>query len=181
MGKEIGILHILSTLILLSTCDTGTFPEEETKRSNEEIDRLEETISASQLKIEDIEETVAQNNDIIKRYSDEFSYLSGLTKFELQAYNAFLEAYDTTYLKDYSPENSLLLYYHPVVISDWEAIYELAYNGSSLPSINEFNELYYRDPYHQAAIESALDYWYYDRLEVREKIRMKRQCPSKSV
>lgn len=154
----------LSSLILLVACDAD---DEVAEDDAAKISQLEETVAASQVKIEALESTVAKNNELIENRSAEFSYLSELAEADLEAYNTFLEDYDTKVLENYSPENILLLYFHSVVMSDWEAIYELTYDGGGLPDRDEFNEVFYTAYNTQSMLESALDYRYYDTLEAR--------------
>lgn len=97
----------------------------------------------------------------------EFSYINGLSEEELNAYKLFTKEYDTNYLKGISPEKIMLIYIHSAVIDDIEAIYSLAYNNGDFPDFDTFKKKYY-DNLMISNLEMALDFRYYDSVEVKQ-------------
>jgi len=63
----------------------------------------------------------------------------------MAAYEQFLKTREVSYLKNYSPENSMLLYFHSIVENDLETLYQLTYDNGSLPNIDAVKQAYLKE------------------------------------
>ncbi|MGF7047428.1 flagellar basal body L-ring protein FlgH [Paenibacillus sp. DS2015] len=122
-----------------------------------------------------IEQPTAQEakptqEDIVEVKEDQkkkFSYLEQLPLEKQKKYERFAGDKETSHLLTFSPEEILLIYIHATAMSDIEVIYALTYDSGSLPDLDTFKEEY-NDKLAHRDMETALQYRYYDSIEVQE-------------
>lgn len=136
--------------------DAAEVYKNEINQLTEEVAELKTVVAAQEDKIDSLEN---------------FSFLNDFTEEELKAYDLFLEEYDVTHLKDYSPEKIVLLYLHSLATVDVETIHAIAFDGGTLPDLDSFREKF-------NAVDSPLDghdvvitYRNYDSIKIREEYK----------
>lgn len=114
---------LMSSLLVgcTATDDAAEGYENEINQLTEEVTELKTVIAAQEDKIDSLEN---------------FSYLNDFTEEELKAYDLFLEEYDVTQLKNYSPEKIVLLYLHSLATGDVDTIHAIAYDGGTLTDLD---------------------------------------------
>lgn len=147
LKSNIPIMIFLMSIVLIAGCA----PSNSVKIKNENI-------------ISNVDEKVLKMDDS----GEEFSYLTDLSEEKLKSYKLFTKEYDTNYLKDFSPEQILLIYIHSAVIDDIEAIYALAYINGNLYNFDTFKENYYQN-LNNSTLEMALDFRYYDSIKIKQE------------
>lgn len=147
LKSNIPLMIFLMSILLITGCAPSNSIE--TKNGN-----VISTVDEKVLKMDDSEE--------------EFSYLTDLSEEELKSYKLFTKEYDTNYLKDFSPEQIVLIYIHSAVIDDIEAIYSLAYIDGDLHNFDTFKENYYHN-LNISNSEMALDFRYYDSIKIKQE------------
>jgi hypothetical protein len=108
--------------------------------------------------------------DIVEAKEDQnkkFSYLEQLPLDKQRKYELFVGDKEIRHLQTFTPEEILLIYIHATAMSDVEVIYALTYDNGSLPDQDTFKVEYYDNLAHREQ-EMALQYRYYDSIEVKE-------------
>lgn len=160
MSKKILFTTLIISLLLVGCANTDDDAAEvyknEINQLTEEVAELKTVVAAQEDKIDSLEN---------------FSFLNDFTEEELKAYDLFLEEYDVTHLKDYSPEKIVLLYLHSLATVDVETIHAIAFDGGTLPDLDSFRERF-------NAVDSPLDghdvvitYRNYDSIKIREEYK----------
>lgn len=157
MSKKTLFTTLIISLLLVGCANTDedvVVYENENSQLTEEVAELKTVVAAQEDKINTLEN---------------FSYLNDLTEEELKAYALFLEEYDVTNLKDYSPEKIVLLYLHSLATGDVETIHAITFDGGTLLDLDSF-----RDKVN--SVDSPLDghdvvitYRNYDSIKIREE------------
>ncbi|GAA0353488.1 hypothetical protein GCM10008932_03190 [Alkalibacterium iburiense] len=155
---KLAIINLSFILLLLSGC-TATNTQEGS--SNEEIAALTREIATLNQELAKFE--------TLSKESEAFSYLNDLTDQELHQYQLFLKERDIDYLKDFSPEKVVLLYFESIVTDDMETIYAITYDGGRLSGYSDFTEQFYTSDLSHNEKESVLDFRYYDTLTLLEE------------
>ena len=98
----------------------------------------------------------------------EFSYIDGLPDERLNEYELFVNDNNTVHLKEFSPEQVVLVYMHSIVIGDINSIYAITYDDGKLPDLDAFkNE--YRENMQNSNLDMVLNYRYYNTIETTDK------------
>jgi len=108
--------------------------------------------------------------DIVEAKEDQkkkFSYLEQLPLEKQRKYELFVGDKEIRHLQTFTPEEILVIYIHATAMSDVEVIYALTYDNGSLPDQDTFKVEYYDNLAHRE-LEMALQYRYYDSIEVKE-------------
>ncbi len=147
---------IISFLLVgcVNTDNDAAVYKNEISQLTEEVAELKTVVTAQEEKINSLEN---------------FSYLNDFTEEELKAYNLFVEEFDVTHLKDYSPEKMVLLYSHSLAIGDVDTVYAIAYDGGTLPDLDSFREKFNAIDSNVNAHDVVMTYRNYDSIEVREE------------
>ena len=144
-----------SLLVGCKTTDDATeVYENEIDQLTKEVTELKTVVAAQEDKIDSLEN---------------FSYLNDFTEKELKAYDLFLEEYDVTQLKDYSPEKIVLLYLHSLATGDVDTIYAIAYDGGTLADLDTFRDTFNNPASNVSSHDVVMPYRNYDSIEVREE------------
>ncbi|KOS69777.1 hypothetical protein AEA09_07445 [Lysinibacillus contaminans] len=98
----------------------------------------------------------------------DFSYLEDLPNDKLEKYHEFLNNGDTKSLKDFTPEEIVLIHMNLVFEHNTSKLYALTYDGGKLPPFEQFNTEY--NQYLSADfIQDYLMFRYYDSISVNLK------------
>lgn len=108
--------------------------------------------------------TITAQDDKIAELEKDFSYLDDLTGEERVNYHSFLEMKNNADLI-FSPEKTLLVYFHAVSNGDIEAIYTLT---DTTESLADFSDRYQGSTQSYQDLESAMTYRYYDFVGILE-------------
>lgn len=108
--------------------------------------------------------TIAAQDEKIAELEKGFSYLDELTDVERENYDSFLEMKNNADLI-FSPEKTLLVYFHAVSNGDIEAIYALT---DTTESLDDFSDRYQGSAQSYQDMESAMTYRYYDFVGILE-------------
>lgn len=147
---------LMSSLLVgcTATDDADEGYENEINQLTEEVTELKTVIAAQEDKIDSLEN---------------FSYLNDFTEEELKAYDLFLEEYDVTQLKNYSPEKIVLLYLHSLATGDVDTIHAIAYDGGTLTDLDTFRDTFNNPASNVSSHDVVMPYRNYDSIEVREE------------
>lgn len=98
----------------------------------------------------------------------DFTYLEDLPDDKLEKYHVFLNNGDTNSLRDFTPEEMVLIYENLVLEHDTDKLYALTYDGGQLPPFEQFNNEYnqYLSAYF---MEDYLKYRYYDLIAIDQQ------------
>lgn len=157
MTKKILFTAFIISFLLVGCVNTdndAAVYKNEISQLTEEVAELKTVVTAQEEKINSLEN---------------FSYLNDFTEEELKAYNLFVEEFDVTHLKDYSPEKMVLLYSHSLAIGDVDTVYAIAYDGGTLPDLDSFREKFNAIDSNVNAHDVVMTYRNYDSIEVREE------------
>ena len=108
--------------------------------------------------------TITAQDEKIAELEKDFSYLDDLTDEERVNYHSFLETKNSVDLI-FSPEKTLLVYFHAVSNGDIEAIYTLT---DTTESLADFSDRYQGSTQSYQDLESAMTYRYYDFVGILE-------------
>ena len=98
----------------------------------------------------------------------EFTYLEDLPEDKLEKYHVFLNNGDTNNLRDFTPEEMVLIYENLVFEHNTDKLYALTYDGGQLPPFEQFNSEY--DQYLSSRFKQEyLMYRYYDSISIDQK------------
>lgn len=115
---------------------------------------------------------ILENNsvDTLLNSKYEFTYLEELPMEKLEKYNLFLKDGETYHLRDFTPEEIVLIFTNLVMKHEVDKIYSLTYNNGQLPSIDIFRNEYdlYLSHYLE---EDYLKYRFYDSISVNEETK----------
>ena len=170
-------LALFLSIPLLTACAAGDNVDSSDETAAQitdlkaELSELKEIIDAQSSTIDVLESEIEEKDRSIKELSQEFSYLETFTTEEMTAYEQFLETREVSYLKNYSPENMMLLYFHSIVENDLETLHQLTYDNGSLPDIDVFKQAYLEEGDVISAKDSVLQYRDYDFIKVKEEHR----------
>ena len=157
MRKKIVFTTLLMSSLLVgckTTDDATEVYENEIDQLTKEVTELKTVVAAQEDKIDSLEN---------------FSYLNDFTEKELKAYDLFLEEYDVTQLKDYSPEKIVLLYLHSLATGDVDTIYAIAYDGGTLADLDNFRDTFNDPATNVSSHDVVMLYRNYDSIEIREE------------
>ena len=157
MSKKILFTILIISLLLVgcaNTDDDAAVYENEISQLTEEVTELKKVVTAQ-------EETINSLED--------FSFLNDFSEFELNTYDLFLEEYDVTHLKDYSPEKIVLLYFHSLAIGDVDTIHAIAFDDGTLPDLDSFRDKVNSIDQPLDAHDVVITYRNYDSIEIREE------------
>lgn len=157
MNKRV-LIYLSLMLVFLTGCSAANTPADS---SNEEIEALTKEIDTLNQQLAKFE--------TLSKESEAFSYLNDLTDQELHQYQLFLKERDIDYLKDFSPEKVVLLYFESIVTDDMETIYAITYDGGRLSDYSDFTEQFYTSSLSHDEHESVLDFRYYDAITLKEE------------
>lgn len=161
MKKDLSFILIAIPALLLGCSFNNTSSPNNQQETEALIEELTEEISHLKEIIETQEERI--------HYLESFSYLQDFTIQELNAYELFLNDYDVTHLRDFSPEKIVLLYYQSIVDLDLEAIYAFTYDGDTLPEYPIFADQFYSSEHYQLTNNSIFTFRNYDSIQIREE------------
>ncbi|ASA20087.1 hypothetical protein B9T62_04325 [Paenibacillus donghaensis] len=82
-------------------------------------------------------------------------------------YKRFESSKDISYLREFTPEEMLLVYLQAVARGDADLIYLFTYNGGKLPAADTFRQQYY-DELSNKELESSLKMRYYDSVTAQQ-------------
>lgn len=103
----------------------------------------------------------------IDRHYD-FTYLEDLSDDKLEKYHMFLNNGDTNNLRDFTPEEMVLIYENLVFEHNTDKLYALTYDGGQLPPFEQFNSEY--DQYlSNRFMQDYSMYRYYDSISIDQK------------
>lgn len=136
---------------------------------------IDDEVAVYEKEICQLTEEVAELKIVVAAQEDHtdslesFSFLSDFTEEELKAYNIFLEEFDVSHLKDYSPEKIVLLYLHSLATGDVHTIHTIAFDGGRLPDLDSFREKVHSTDSPLDGHDVVITYRNYDSIKIREE------------
>jgi hypothetical protein len=100
----------------------------------------------------------------------EFTYLEEISDKKLEKYDQFLKDGSVQHLKEFTPEEIVLIYMNLVFEHNVDRIHTLIYDNGQLPSIDQF-KIEYGGKLSNSIEQDYLKFRFYDSIEVVEETR----------
>ncbi len=142
-------------------------PEEimSTHSSTDIVNRLNSILNNLTILSQNLSVEIEQNLQPVR---GKFSYIDELSEDHQKLYNQFQTDHNVNHMKDFSPEEIVLAYFHSAAIHDVEAIYALLYDNGDLPTYEMFQQQYEEKGLSRKDFDLVMRYRYYDSIELQE-------------